>query len=156
MKKRYNLSGILVHINLEQVVSDQQLDLINHFNIFEDLFMPGVYFHNTQGIDIVWNNQQQETNPSSSSALFMSTVHFGNVFNASGAAKPPSVHIAKLDTNDQNKKMDGTGYNTRTLIIFVLVEYASKRRGGAEGRKLTYHLGILQIDHKIEEFCREK
>ncbi|KAL3123181.1 hypothetical protein niasHT_010351 [Heterodera trifolii] len=69
-------------IDLDSVDSSDQLSLTEHFNIFEDLFMPGIFFHNVQYVELNFgvNDPQQK-------------MLFGNTIRASTAAHPPTVTI---------------------------------------------------------------
>jgi large subunit ribosomal protein L38 len=58
-----------------------QLTIGEHFNVFSDLFMPGVYFYNTQSLSVTFGREK---------------VHFGNAVCASVANESPQVDIGRI------------------------------------------------------------
>jgi large subunit ribosomal protein L38 len=87
-----------LEINLDLLKFDQ-LKIYDHFNIFEDLFMPGVYFNNTQGFGIKYGETE---------------ILRGNLLSASTATKEPQLEIESLGSNAFNTvlmlNLDGDGF----------------------------------------------
>uniref|UniRef100_A0A183CI05 39S ribosomal protein L50, mitochondrial n=1 Tax=Globodera pallida TaxID=36090 RepID=A0A183CI05_GLOPA len=65
-------------IDLDAVESSNQLGLAEHFSVFEDLFMPGVFFHNVQSVEVIFGGSASREK-----------MLFGNTIRASTAAHPP-------------------------------------------------------------------
>lgn len=84
-----------------------QLSIYDHFNIFEDLFIPGVYFHNTQKFNVEFEG---------------ASVHRGNLISASATKSPPKLEIESLGSTAYNTvlmiNMDGDAFTSSTSDDF--------------------------------------
>lgn len=123
-------------IDLDRVVNDQQVSLADHYNIFEDLFMPGVYFNNTQNIDITWDQtvNNDSVDPSTK-------VYNGNIFPATNTIKPPSIRIIKSATSD---KATISGFNT--LLMLNLEGTGLEEQQSGNGGSGTAEITITGAD----------
>jgi len=92
----------LIRVDLEQA-GIEHISIANHYQIFDDLFMPGVYFHNVQQMDINFSASD-------------SGVLFGNVINTANAQQQPQVSIGKIEGTSPSYStlimlnIDGDGY----------------------------------------------
>jgi large subunit ribosomal protein L38 len=82
------------------LLSFDQLKIYDHFNIFEDLFMPGVYFNNSQKFVVTYNND---------------SIKRGNLLTASAATSAPKLEIESLGSSGYNTvlmvNMDGNAFS---------------------------------------------
>lgn len=83
-----------MRLNLDEIEFDQ-LSLFNHFNIFKDLFLPGVYFRQTQQIQINYGEKK---------------VLYGNDMLGEEVKMAPKV---KIIAPNSSKK---SGFNTLLMI----------------------------------------
>uniref|UniRef100_A0A1I8BCU4 Large ribosomal subunit protein mL38 n=1 Tax=Meloidogyne hapla TaxID=6305 RepID=A0A1I8BCU4_MELHA len=91
-------------LDFNKIDSSNQLTLFEHFNIFDDLFMPGVYFYNVQNLDIFWNKKEENTK-----------IYFGNIIKAIETTNPPNIKIGNI-FNNENKKEVKNGFNTLLML----------------------------------------
>uniref|UniRef100_A0A183CBX2 Large ribosomal subunit protein mL38 n=1 Tax=Globodera pallida TaxID=36090 RepID=A0A183CBX2_GLOPA len=85
-------------IDLDAVESSNQLGLAEHFSVFEDLFMPGVFFNNVQSVEVIFGESASREK-----------MLFGNTIRASTAARPPVVTI--------ERPQSGTNALTTMLLL---------------------------------------
>uniref|UniRef100_A0A7E4V3R5 Large ribosomal subunit protein mL38 n=1 Tax=Panagrellus redivivus TaxID=6233 RepID=A0A7E4V3R5_PANRE len=88
-----------LEVDLSQLSFDQ-LSIYDHFNIFEDLFVPGVYFNTTQKVAVRYGSE---------------SVARGNLISSTSIAKEaPEVEIEALGTDAYNTllmvNLDGDAY----------------------------------------------
>jgi hypothetical protein len=67
------------------------LTITDHFGVFEDAFMPGVFFNNTQPFSVEY--PPADEGPSL-------PVHFGNTIKTSNAKIPPQISIGKVSESE--------------------------------------------------------
>uniref|UniRef100_A0A914Z8Q2 Large ribosomal subunit protein mL38 n=1 Tax=Panagrolaimus superbus TaxID=310955 RepID=A0A914Z8Q2_9BILA len=88
-----------LEIDLDLLKFDH-LKIYDHYNIFEDLFMPGVYFNNTQKFGVKYGDTV--------------VVKRGNLLTAADATSEPQIEIESLGSNAYNTvlmlNMDGDGF----------------------------------------------
>lgn len=65
-----------------------QIELFDHFNIFKDLFLPGIYFYNTQNVKIVYGEKKQ-------------SVNYGNVLTCSEVKTEPKITITAPNSSNE-------------------------------------------------------
>uniref|UniRef100_A0A915ED56 Mitochondrial ribosomal protein L38 n=1 Tax=Ditylenchus dipsaci TaxID=166011 RepID=A0A915ED56_9BILA len=99
-----------LRIDLGKVISDQSLVPMDHFNIFQDLFMTGVYFYNTQKIDVKFGASSSEDD---GQYVENSSVCFGNIVDTCNAVAPPRVVIEATPSSDVEKP---AAYNTLLML----------------------------------------
>lgn len=75
------------------------LSIAEHFRIFQDLFVPGVYFENTQEINVIFD--------------LNNSVSFGNVVKASATATEPKVLLQRFPGDDSSSS---GGYSTLIML----------------------------------------
>ncbi|KAE9550323.1 hypothetical protein FO519_006455 [Halicephalobus sp. NKZ332] len=87
-----------LEIDLDKLSFDQ-LSIYDHFNIFDDLFVPGVYFYNTQRFGVRYGSNSVER---------------GNLLTAKVASDPPKLEIESFGTGGFNTvlmvNMDGDAF----------------------------------------------
>lgn len=93
-------------IDLDKSEFDQ-LAVINHHNVFEDLFTPGVYFHNTQGLEVQFGDD--------------GVVSFGNSLSAASTVQPPRVQIGEISERGKEQQAStqaqkSTAFNTLLML----------------------------------------
>lgn len=101
-----NLFQVL--IDLEKVDSTNQLAILEHFNILEDLFLPGVFFHNVQNLDIKFGIEEEKGGGRKEKAVF-----FGNTIRAMDAAIPPAITVGR------GPQPDTKAFSTRGFTLFI-------------------------------------
>lgn len=86
------------------------IELINHYKIFDDLFMPGVYFNNTQNVKIQFDRDS-------------SSVYFGNLINAKAAHNAPNIELGKIGSSSNGfnsilmVNIDGYGFTSEEDLL---------------------------------------
>ncbi|KAF7637421.1 hypothetical protein Mgra_00003165, partial [Meloidogyne graminicola] len=94
-------------LNYDKIDSTNQLSLFEHFNIFDDLFMPGVYFYNVQDLDISWNNKKEEEE-----------IYFGNIIKAIDTTNTPNIKIGDIYKNGEEEEEE----KENNLVLMVNLE----------------------------------
>nr|CAD2185619.1 unnamed protein product [Meloidogyne enterolobii]CAD2196341.1 unnamed protein product [Meloidogyne enterolobii] len=94
-------------LDFTKIDSSNQLALFQHFNIFDDLFMPAVYFYNVQNLNIFWNKKEENK---------QNSIYFGNIIKAIDTTNPPNIEIGNIFKNDGDTKDDKTGFNTLLML----------------------------------------
>ena len=92
--------------------------------MFEDLFMPDVFFHNTQTFDVSY--EAEATNSLQENSL---TVYFGNIVRTMNTRFSPKVNIGSIHDFDGSNETEGTQMSDilhsqpryNTLVILTLI-----------------------------------
>jgi len=102
-----------LEINLEDLSFDQ-LSMYDHFNIFEDLFRPGVYFYNTQKFEVKYG-------PSS--------INRGNLLTANTASDSPKLEIESFGKN---------GFNTVLMLNLDGDAFTEAKQNGIDKTQMLH------------------